>query len=277
MEVLDGLGDGAILGFGNTTGMPPRLDQFIASELRPAVEARVRGFIEPLAKKLGILARGDEDYAAESLRADVLAAAMWSHSHVLDAEAKRLVAHYRDLPDTVRWAVLVLAANADAKIAEQLRVEAVDEHDPELRDLLISVVAGLEDPPRHHAMLDVLVPEAKLTAEDVINALSSSRDEPTRADNEAYVRAHLEAIMKRLPAPENEDFPMALSLTYVFTGACDPARRDEIADYVTKHFGVLPAGERPVKQAIEVMDHCVARKKLVEPSLRAWLGAKPAR
>jgi len=35
--------------------------------------------------------------------------------------------------------------------------------------------------------------------------------------------------------------------------------------------GSLPSGERPAKQEIEAMDTCIARKRSVEPSLRAWL------
>jgi hypothetical protein len=68
---------------------------------------------------------------------------------------------------------------------------------------------------------------------------------------------------------------MVLNLVPVFTDACDPARRDELAAYVTQHFATASAGVRPVKQAIEGMDNCIARKRLLEPSLRAWLTAKP--
>ena len=92
---------------------------------------------------------------------------------------------------------------------------------------------------------------------------------------EAYERAHLDAIMKRLPASENEIFPLALLAAAPFTAACDPARRDEITTYVTAHFSALPSAERPIKQFLEQMDDCIARKKLLEPALRAWLTGKP--
>jgi hypothetical protein len=96
--------------------------------------------------------------------------------------------------------------------------------------------------------------------------------EDLRAQNEAYLREHLDAVLATMPTSESEDFPDALRLVNVFTRACDPARRDEIADYVTKHFASIPSGKRPVAQAIERMDQCISQKKLIEPAARAWLG-----
>jgi hypothetical protein len=65
-------------------------------------------------------------------------------------------------------------------------------------------------------------------------------------------------------------------LAFVFTGACDASRRSEIVDYVNKTYAVMPGGERTVKQAVERMDQCIARRKLVEPAIRTWLaGGKP--
>jgi hypothetical protein len=34
----------------------------------------------------------------------------------------------------------------------------------------------------------------------------------------------------------------------------------------------MPGGARTVQQAIEAMDQCIARRKLVEPEIRGWLG-----
>jgi hypothetical protein len=61
-------------------------------------------------------------------------------------------------------------------------------------------------------------------------------------------------------------------MAFVFTGSCDAKRRDDIADFVTKHFAVLPGGEHDVKEAIEGMDQCIAMRASLEPEIRAWLG-----
>jgi hypothetical protein len=78
-----------------------------------------------------------------------------------------------------------------------------------------------------------------------------------------------------MPASETEIFPLALLASVPFATACDPARRDEIATYVTAHFSSLPSAARPIKQLLEQMDDCIARKKLLEPTLRTWLTGKP--
>ena len=77
--------------------------------------------------------------------------------------------------------------------------------------------------------------------------------------------------MKRLPS----DGPSTGQawLAFVFTQSCEPERRDEIVDYVNTSFAKLQAGARIVRQAIEGMDQCIARRKLVEPELRSWLAA----
>jgi hypothetical protein len=64
----------------------------------------------------------------------------------------------------------------------------------------------------------------------------------------------------------------AASFAYTFTRACDAKRRDEITEYVTKHFAGFPGGERVIRQAIEGMDQCIARRARLEPEVRAWLG-----
>jgi hypothetical protein len=59
----------------------------------------------------------------------------------------------------------------------------------------------------------------------------------------------------------------------IFTNACDPARRDEIAKYVTATFGSKPGGQREVAQAIEGMDQCIAWRKVNEPQVARWLSS----
>jgi hypothetical protein len=76
--------------------------------------------------------------------------------------------------------------------------------------------------------------------------------------------------MKRLPHDAVNG--TAAAAAWIFTGACDPARRDEIASYVTASFAALPGGSRLVPQAIETMDHCIAVRQTLEPEVRAWLG-----
>jgi cytosol alanyl aminopeptidase len=268
-ELDAGLGDTSMMGFGGD-GLPFSLSGYVPNELRDAARAKVRAYIEPLLRTIGIVAKGDEDYAAESVRIDAFGAATWSHTHVLDAEAKRLAGHWRDLPSASRTLVLTLAANADPAIAEKLRVEMDGEHDPVLRDELLGVIAGLDDPKRHRAMLEKLVADQELASDDLTLAFFAGDAEAQR-DDEDYIRAHWDELMRKLPTSENEDFPVALRLEAPFVATCEASRRDDVVKFLQSHFASIPSGDRPTKQAIEGYDRCLARKKLVEPAVRAWL------
>jgi alanyl aminopeptidase len=267
-ELAAGLGDPTGIGNFGATGLPNNWTTIIPDELRPAAEAYVRRYVEPLAKQRGLVAHTEEDVGAEAARAAMLGAIMWSHSHVLDAEAKRLVATYRDLSAASRRAVLSIAANADQAISDKLLADAFAEKDPQLHGELLGAAIGVDDPKRHRAMLDKLVPDPRLTPVDLLIVITAG-DVSAHRDSEAYVRAHVDELLPRLGAGSTSQ--MGLRLMRVFTSSCDPARRDDIAAFLEAHFGKLTGGARPVKQAIESYDQCVRARQAVEPMVRAWL------
>ncbi|MEO6772733.1 MAG: M1 family aminopeptidase [Kofleriaceae bacterium] len=254
-------------------GMPIGVADVIPKDLMSTARAKARAEFEGMAKRVGILDKPGEPIEVERLRADLLDVVVWTRSRVFDDEAKVLAAHYHDLPNATMRAVLELAANADPKIAAQLRADLDTELSPVVHETLLATLAGLHDPQRHRAMIESLVADPKLGSEDLARMWLYGGEE-ARADDEAYLRVHLDDVRKRLPTGENEDFPVVLFLYVPFVNACDPARRDEIATYVTEHFSKLPSAARPVKQAIELMDNCIASKRALEPALRAWLHAK---
>jgi len=266
-EVMAATGDIA----GSSPGMAGGLEVFIPADLLPAARAKVRAELEPLTKKYGLAGKPGDDVVTQRLRLDLVLSIVWSRSHVLDKEAKALAAKYHTLPDSEMAPVLDLAVNADPKLADKLRADLASEKSPVVHQTLLEALASQHDPKLHRAMTEALVPT--LSPEDLARYWLFG-DEDARADNEAYLRLHLDEVMKRLPTSENEDFPLVLLLARPFTNACDPARRDELAAYVTQHFGSLPSGQRPIKQGIEDMDICIASKKALEPSLRLWLGGK---
>ena len=172
------------------------------------------------------------------------------------------------------WAVLALASNSDPKLLDKIRSDLAQEYDPVIRGALIEALTAVRDPKLHHAILEALLAEPSLTPDELAGIWAMPLDPEARADSEAFLREHFAEVMKRLPQTETL-FSLPLSTMHTFTEACGPERRDEIAAYVTKHYGPVPASARPIAQAIEQMDICIARKKLLEPSLRAWLTGKP--
>jgi hypothetical protein len=270
-ELAAGLGDPTGIGNFGATGLPNNWTAIIPDELRPAAEAYVRRYVEPLAKQRGLVAHTEEDVGTEAARAAMLGAIMWSHSHVLDAEAKRLVATYRDLSAASRRAVLSIAANADQAVSDKLLADAFAEKDPQLHGELLGAAVGVDDPKRHRAMLDKLVPDPRLTPVDLLTVITAG-DVSAHRDSEAYVRAHVDELLPRLGAGSTSQ--MGLRLMRVFTSSCDPARRDDVAAFLDAHFGKLTGGARPVKQAIESYDQCVRARQAVEPMVRTWLKGK---
>ncbi|CAN5611060.1 hypothetical protein BH11MYX1_BH11MYX1_12960 [soil metagenome] len=273
LEAAVALGDPTASGRG-AVGLPDDLAAAIPNDLEASARAKLRTIVDPIAKTYGLAARAHEDQATAVLRAELLPAVLWTRSPVLDAEVKKLLPHVKELPAEERATVLEVSVNADPTLLDQVRRDLAQEHDPVEREALIHVLTGVRDCKLHRAMLEALVAEPSLTPEELASIWTSYRGEDGRADNEAFLREHFAEIMKRLPSL-NADISLGLHTIDAFTRACDPARRDEIAGYVMKQYGPMPASARPVKQAIEAMDICIARKKLLEPSLRAWLTSKP--
>jgi cytosol alanyl aminopeptidase len=273
-EVSAALGDSSEWG-GPVPGLPGKVIAAVPLDLVPRARAKARAIAEPLAAKYGLVATATDPLLVAKLRSNVLGAVVWTRSHVLDARAKQLAAHYHDLTPDMMTAALQLAANADPKVVAQLRTDLTKERDTSVRWILLGVLGTVTDPVQHHAMLESLATDPALGPDEFSRIWVTFDGEEQRADVEAYERAHLAEIMKRLPMSENEIFPLAVFAAYPFVSACDPARRDEITTFVTTHFSALPSAARPIKQFLEQMDDCIARKKLLEPTLRAWLTGKP--
>ena len=130
-------------------------------------------------------------------------------------------------------------------------------------------LAQVRDPVRQKAALGLML-DPKLDIRETRYMVFGGSTEPNRAIAREFFKTHMDAIMARLPKDETAS-PLAI-VSAVFTSACDATRRDATADYVTKTFAKLAGGERIVKQQIEAMDQCIARRKVIEPELRAWLG-----
>jgi hypothetical protein len=167
--------------------------------------------------------------------------------------------------------VLELAVSTNPAFADRLYGEVHAEPDSDRRHAMLAALVKVSDPMRRKKHLDLAL-DPKLDAADIGAILVSFDDEPTRMAVEQWIRTNWSALQKRLPPPS--ELGIAPTFGAVFTTACDPARRDEIAAYVTKQFGSYMGGALQVKQQIEQMDQCIAQRGLVGPSLRAWLGVK---
>src|SRR5262249_50756954 len=135
---------------------------------------------------------------------------------------------------------------------------------------IIEALASTYDVVQQRAALGLIL-DAKLDIRDTQFMVFGANRDANRLVAQQFLKDNQDAIMKRIPSEGTTSGQSWLA--FVFTSSCTAERRAEIADYVTSSFGSLPGGARTVQQAIEAMDQCIARRKLMEPELRSWLAS----
>ncbi len=266
--VGDALGGYGRFAPNDTTGLPFGIDQAIGPTLRPAVLRWIRDAIGARGRAAGFVRRDTDDYNTEVTSQVLVLAAVRARDPELLKQAVALAEHYRDLPHATRVLVLAAAVDASPALAARLHAAVFGEPDRELRGELLSALGHIHDRKRAFAELDLAL-DSRLEVGDIGALMFAWDDEDTRANTEAWMRQHVAALMKRLPPPNEGS--VARYFGGMFTAACDPARRDEIATFVTATFGPILGADRIVKQQIEKMDQCIRQRAIVEPSVRAWL------
>ena len=257
---------------GDALALPMGIRDAVPGELRPAYEGWLRRTFGVPARKAGLVPRDNDNLDVESVRGNLVdAVALVGHEPTLSAEAVRLSAKWHDLPQSVRGTVISLAARANPAVFDRLLKEVHTEPDRTRRSEIFRALVTTNDEKRLIAALSLtLDPALDIRETQWILFLASRSGEANGAITRKFFMDHQDEVMKRIPTDGATGGNTWL--TFVFTSNCAPSRRDEYADYVTKTFGKLPGGDRAVRQGIENMDQCIARRKLIEPQLRAWLG-----
>ena len=255
---------------GDALGLPLALERFVADDQRAKYEAWLRTTFGPGATALGVLPKQNEDLDAESERESLFHAAAWSgRDPELVTQAVAAADHWRDLPPSMRGSILAVAVDASAEIFERVLHDVRSEPDRIRRGEMYGALGAVRDVKRFESALQLLL-DPSLDIRETSTILFSTSVEATRAAGEKFYRDHEQELLKRMP--QDEVAGGLWRVANLFVSACDARRRDEIADFVQKHFGVLPGGERVARQAIESMDQCIASRGLLDPELRAWLG-----
>jgi alanyl aminopeptidase len=260
---------------GAALGLPLGVRELVPEELRASYEAWLRLTFGPAARKAGLSPKAGDSLDVEAVRGDLIdAVANVGREPALGAEAVKLAARWRELPPTIRGEVLSLAAHASPPVFERLRAEVYTEPDRARRGEIVNALASTRDVQAQRAAL-ALVLDPRLDIRDTGGMLFGANLEANHLTAQQFIQDHKDAILARVPSDGTTAGPAWL--TYVFTASCVAARRDEIARYVTATFATLPGGARVVRQAIEGMDQCIARRTLIEPEIRGWLaGIRPA-
>ncbi len=249
--------------------LPNGLDHLVPDSLRPKYEYWMRTQFGPGAQAAGFVAKDTDTLDVESIREDLVGAVAWhGRDPALIAEAVKLARNWRDLPQSIRGLVLSLAVDADAGMFSRVLKDVYSETDRTRRREMFSALGAARDPGRHQRAL-ALVLDPKLDIRETSGILFSGATEANHAAGRAFFKAHDKAIIERYP--HDGTASRVSGFTYLFTATCKADQRDAVVSYVTKTFAPLAGGPRTVKQAIEGMDQCIARRAVLEPEIRAWL------
>jgi aminopeptidase N len=255
---------------GPALGLPGGLANLVPDELRAKYEAWLRATFGPGAAKAGFVPKDTDTLDIEANRRELLGVVGWlARDPALVAEAVKLADKWRDLPQATRSVVLEIAVDARPEVFDRILRDVMTETDRQRRDEMLGALAGVRDTKRQLSAL-ALVLEPKLDARETLSMLFGGAYDANRAVAQQFFRDHQDAILARVP--HDEVAGTAAGLSGLFTATCRAEQRDAIADYVGKTFAKMPGGARVVTQNIEEMDQCIARRKVLDPEIRAWLG-----
>ncbi|HET9627484.1 MAG TPA: M1 family aminopeptidase [Kofleriaceae bacterium] len=262
-------GDRFSLAAAMSIALTPR--DFVADGLRAAYEAWIRKTFGPAAHRAGLLPSARDTLDVESSRAQLVAAVGdLGRDPVFVREAGKLAGHWRDLPEATRALVLAIAAHSQPALTEKLHKDVYTEDDRTRRGEIMYALASSPDVKEQRAALE-LVLDAKLDIRETEDMLFETASYPANIEvAKEFFRAHQAELLAKIPRDGTASGPAGFA--YLFTRTCAPDKRDEIATYVKTAFAKLEGGARVVDQAIESMDQCIARRKVLEPVIQHWLG-----
>jgi alanyl aminopeptidase len=250
--------------------VPLGVRNLVPEDLRAKYEAWLRFALGPAARKAGLSPKRTDSLDIEVARTSLLdAVADLGRDPELVAAAVKLSERWRELPQAIRGRVILLAAHARPAVFDRLLGEVYTEDDRERRDEILNALATTRDVGQQRAAL-ALVLDPKLDIRDTQSILVAANVEANRVVAQRFFQDHKDAILARLPSDGTASGQTWLAA--LFTSSCSAERRGELADYVTATFAKLQGGARVVAQSIEGMDQCIARRALVEPAIRSWLG-----
>jgi hypothetical protein len=261
--------DSSRFSIAQAVALPVGLDTLVPDELRGKYEAWLRQSFGLAEAQTAFVPKEGEDIDVEGTRGELLDAVGWygRDPKVVD-EALELAKHWRGLAQAIRQEAVTLAVDAKQDDFDRFVAELHREPDRTRRQELLKALGAVRDPQRYARVLE-LVADTSLDLRETLVLLETATTPAQHALVQQFYVAHEAELVKRMPTDEAAN-PIA-DLSSIFTDTCRAEKRDEMAAQARLHFAKFPGGERVVRQGIEEMDQCIARRKLLEPEVRGWL------
>ncbi len=258
----------------SSIGLARGLEPAVDDALLPRYEAFIRSVFGPRAHQVGVTPRPGESEDTRLLRPLLVSAVGGlGRDAQLQQEMISLVRQWLDAPSAIGPDMLetVLAVGvgfADRSLVERLKGEVLKTSDREQRQRLIGALGSLRDPGLAGEAL-LLTLDEHLDARESVQllwAFGSHRESRRTAFD--FLKSHYDALTRRLPEGM---FSPIIYFPWVATGLCTSDARREIETFFAPRAAKIEGAARVLNQALESVDQCVARKKVEQPSVAAFL------
>jgi alanyl aminopeptidase len=250
----------------------------IPDGLRPNAARYIRGVFAKRAESLGWRsATGDGD-DVRLLRSNLVpfAAAEGADKALIDGARSLARQWLKDRsgvePDMVAPVLGVAAQFGDRGLWDLIHQQALAAKDPVIRERLLRALGSFRDRTLAEASSRLLMAKEFDTREAFFPLLfgplehAETRDLPFD-----FVRRNLDALLAVLPREVDADF--ASYLPFTGNAFCDAAHRQEVDSFFRERVKSYTGGERMLRNALETIDVCIARKKALGPSMTEFLKA----
>jgi alanyl aminopeptidase len=250
----------------------------IPDELRSNAARYIRGVFARRAESLGWHSAAGDNDDARLLRSKLTPfAAAEGHDQALIDGAGSLARQWlKDRggvePDMVEPVLNVAAQFGDRSLWDLIHQQALAEKDPALRERLLHALGSFRDRTLAEASLRLLVTKEFDSRQTFFPLLfgplehAETRDLPFD-----FVRKNLDALLAVLPREVGGDFAAYLPITG--NAFCDAAHREEVDSFFRDRVKGYTGGERTLRNTLETIDVCMARKKTLGPSIAEFLKA----
>ena len=240
----------------------------------------------PAAKRLGYAAKKGESIGSRRLRAAVLKLLAWAEDPAAVKKLSALGLDYAGLgkkyhdgkfhPDAIDAdladiALAVAVEHGDLALFEALEKRLAETDDAALREQVITALSSVRDRARIDRVLALTLSDRLRKSEILWGPLYLlSLDPRTRDDSWAFVKAHYDALVPRLP----EAFAVAI-LPWVARGYCDEAHAADATAFFAPRAEKVPGMPKNSRQAVEGIRLCAAMAAAQSESARAFFDARP--
>jgi alanyl aminopeptidase len=248
-----------------------RLAALVAGDQREAFARVVRDTVGTHGARLGWVAKPDEPVADAELRGWLMALlAVHGREPVARDQANTLtrqwLADTNAVPESLWVPVLATAVRTNPREAFQALVDRLPAETN--RIALTAMYSALREVPDRElqASAFAMVLDGDPIAPEKIGLLrTTSQPVELQLARFEFLRSHADELARRLP----RDLLGVLVAT-----VCDANHRDTVAAHLATLATIPEIGERAIKQAVESMDLCIARRAAQEPVLARYLAGR---